>query len=76
MAIDKYSHLKIAANILNTTIQAMAEELDVTSQSIKGVCDGNITSARIEKYVNQKIIEADDIYDQHRRNRNLHRATA
>lgn len=66
MALDKYSRLKIASNVLDEPVTSMAESWNVTLQTVKGVCDGSITSARIEKRVDEKIDEAERIYDKYR----------
>lgn len=67
MALDKYSQLKIASNVLDEPLTQMASSWDVTLQTVKGVCDGSITSARIEKNIKNKIAEAERVYDQHRK---------
>lgn len=67
MAIDKYSQLKIAGNVMQMPIGQMANELGVTLQTVKGVCRGTITSARVSAYVENKIDEAEKLYDKHRR---------
>ena len=66
MALDKYSRLKIASNILDEPLKDMAASWDVTLQSVKGVCDGHITSERLEKNINAKISEAEALFDEHR----------
>src|SRR5690625_3872755 len=71
MAIDKYSQLKIAANVLGTTIKGFADELDVTVEAVRSVASGKTTSARISKFIDSKISEANQIYDQHRKKKRL-----
>lgn len=66
MPFDKYQQLKIASNILDETITEMAESWDVTLQTVKGVCNETITSARIKRNVDAKIAEAEKKFDEHR----------
>lgn len=67
MALDKYAQLKIAGNILGFTMKDFADEIDANPQVVKRVCEGTNTSARISKLVDQKIKEADEVYQQHRK---------
>jgi len=55
MSFDKYTRLKIASNILGETLGSMADEWNVSTTTVRGVCDGKITSARIEKNIDEKI---------------------
>lgn len=67
MAIAKYSELKIASSVLGLPIKHMADELNVTEQTIRGVCNGTITSARVNAYIEAKIRESEKVYDLHRK---------
>lgn len=67
MALDKYAQLKIAGNILGFTMKDFSEEVDAHPNVVRRVCEGRDTSARISKLVDQKIKEADEVYQQHRK---------
>lgn len=67
MALDKYTQLKIASNVLNQTLSEMAEAWDVTVQTVRGVAMGNITSERILKNIDDKIDEAEEVYNDHKK---------
>jgi hypothetical protein len=66
MPFSKYQQLKIAGNVLDETITDMGNSWNVTLQTVKGVCKGEITSARIEQNISEKIDEAERVYDKHR----------
>ncbi len=51
MALDKYSQLKIAGNVLGFTIKEFAEENDTSIQVIRDVCLGYTTSARLTEAI-------------------------
>lgn len=65
--MDKYQQLKIAASILNETMKEVCEQADVSLTTIKGVCDGSVTSARLEGFISKKIHQADQAYQEHRK---------
>ncbi len=71
MALDKYSRLKIATIINDTSINEFAESQSVTQQSIKGVCDGSITSARLSKSIDGFIDDAEMKFRNHLSERKL-----
>lgn len=66
MALDKYTRLKIAGNVLDETITDMAESWGVHTQTVRGVCDGKITSARVLQLIEEKIAKAEQVYSDHR----------
>lgn len=71
MSIDKYSQLKIASNILDKSMQDFATEAGVTPQALRGVCNGDITSSRVSKFVDEKIETANEIFNDHLRERKM-----
>ncbi len=71
MSLDKYTRLKIAANVLGKTMKDLADEAGVTHQTIKGVCDGRITSARTGDFIDSKIAEAEKIYSMHQEQKKI-----
>lgn len=66
MALDKYSQLKIAGNVLGFTIKEFAEENDTSIQVIRDVCLGHTTSARLTEAVDSKIKEGNEAFDKYR----------
>lgn len=67
MSLDKYTRFKISANVLGRTMKELADEAGVTHQTIKGVCDGKITSSRLTRFIDEKITKAEEIYNEYRK---------
>lgn len=63
--IDKYSQLKIAANVLNKTMKDLAEEADCSLVTLRDVANNRATSARITAFISDKIEQAEEIYRKH-----------
>lgn len=76
MALDKYSELKIAGNILGFTIKDFADEHDTSIQVIRDVALGHTTSARLTEAIDEKIKESNKAFDEHRRQKSLKAQTA
>ena len=62
--MEKYHQLKIAASILQTSIAGMAEEIGVTGVALTLVAQGRSTSERLSVFIDEKIAEADRIFQQ------------
>lgn len=71
MTLDKYSKLKIAGNVLDFTIREFAEEHGTSTQVIRDVCLDNTTSARLSKAIDEKIAEAEHVYDKLRKSKSV-----
>lgn len=67
--MNKYQQLKVAAAVLGLTMTEVAEQAECSTVFLRGVCYGTDTSARVEEFVDQKIAEADKVYQKHREER-------
>lgn len=65
--IDKYSQLKIAATVLGKTMKELADEANCSMVTLRDVANDRATSARITQFISDKIAQADDIYREHRK---------
>ena len=62
--MSKYQRLKVAAAILGVTMKDICEEADVSITAIKGVADGEITSERLSEFIDQKIKESEEKFNE------------
>ena len=60
MRLTKYQRLKISTNILSTTVRELGKQWQVNPQTIQKVCDGTITSARLESLIDETINRAEN----------------
>lgn len=64
--MDSYHKLKISAAILQRPIKQIAKDAGCSEVALRGVCYGDITSARISEFLDELYHEADERYRHHR----------
>lgn len=66
MSLNKYAKLKAAGSILGFTMKEFADELNTYPQVVADVAEDRTTSARISKAIDEKIAEAERVWDESR----------